>query len=109
MDNIKKMIEIAGGAERLWPHVKTHKMKKMIQIQMEMGITKFKGATIAEAEMSAECGASDVLLAYPLIGPNIGRFLELQKAYPKTRFWAIGDDLDQISHFKQTILMEKVD
>ena len=29
-ENTRKTIEIAGGAERLWPHVKSHKMKKMI-------------------------------------------------------------------------------
>lgn len=26
--NTRKTIEIAGGAERLWPHVKSHKMKR---------------------------------------------------------------------------------
>ena len=36
--NTRKTIEIAGGAERLWPHVKSHKMKKMIEMQKAMGI-----------------------------------------------------------------------
>lgn len=48
--------------------------------------------------MVAECGATDALIAYPLIGPNIRRFFELQKSYPNTRFWAIGDDLKQAEY-----------
>ena len=34
------------------------------------GIRKFKCATIAEAEMLAQCGAPDVLLAYQPLGPQ---------------------------------------
>ena len=30
--NTRKTIEIAGGAERLWPNVKSQKMKKMIEM-----------------------------------------------------------------------------
>ena len=28
--NIESMIRISGGVERLWPHIKTHKMSKII-------------------------------------------------------------------------------
>lgn len=95
-ENIEKMIKIAGGSERLWPHVKSHKMASLVSMQIGMGITKFKCATIAEAEMAAECGASKLILAYPLIGPNISRFLKLMKAFPKTEFYAIGDDYESL-------------
>lgn len=97
IQNTRLAIEMAGGAQRLWPHVKSHKMKKMVKLQLEMGIRRFKCATIAEAEMTAAAGADHVLLAYPLIGPNLKRFLELIKAFPNTRFWAIGDDFEQLS------------
>ena len=94
--NLEKMTEIAGGAHRLWPHVKTHKMEALIRLQMRHGITKFKCATMAEARMCAREGAERVLVAYPLLGPNIGRFLELKKAFPGTEFLAIGDDTNCI-------------
>jgi len=48
-DNIVRMITAAGGAERLRPHVKTHKMPDVIRMEIERCITKFKVATIAEA------------------------------------------------------------
>ena len=28
--NVDKILEIAGGPEKLWPHMKTHKMEKML-------------------------------------------------------------------------------
>ena len=62
-ENIAKMIRIAGGVERLRPHMKTHKLPELIQKQIALGIHKFKCATVAEAEMVAGCDARDVLLA----------------------------------------------
>ena len=53
MPNLK-MIAHAGGAHRLWPHLKTHKMEAVLRIHMELGISRFKCATIAEAEMAAQ-------------------------------------------------------
>ena len=60
IENIKKAIRIAGSDKRLWPHVKSHKTAEMVKLQMEMGIERFKCATIAEAEMVADCGAGDI-------------------------------------------------
>ena len=40
--NIKKMIEISGDNDRLWPHIKTHKMSEVIKLQIKYGIKKFK-------------------------------------------------------------------
>ena len=94
--NIQKMIAIAGGADRLWPHIKTHKMAQVVQMQLEAGIDRFKCATIAEAEMAAQAGAKRITLAYPLVGPNIRRFAALQQAFPQVEFFAIGDDTQQI-------------
>ena len=45
-ENTRQTIQIAGDAGRLWPHVKSHKMKAMIAMQMEMGIRRFKCATL---------------------------------------------------------------
>lgn len=84
--NLDAMIEMAGDASRLRPHVKTHKMGALIDLQVSKGITKYKCATIAEAEMCAIHGAKDILLAYPLTGPQVQRYLQLMKQYPNTVF-----------------------
>ena len=96
------MIDIAGGTARLWPHIKTHKMAEVVQMQIEAGIDRFKCATIAEAEMAAKAGAKHLTLAYPLVGPNIKRFAALQAAFPEVEFFAIGDDTEQIRKLGQT-------
>lgn len=90
--NLLKMIETARGADRLRPHVKTHKMADVVQMSIAEGIAKFKCATIAEAEMVAASGGADVLLAYPLVGPNVKRFARLAFAYPETTMRAVVDD-----------------
>ena len=91
--NIKRMIEIAGDVNRLRPHVKTYKNAEIIRMQQAYGIHKFKCATIAEAELLAQCMAEDVLIAMQLVGQNVTRFYELVKTYPETRFSTLVDDL----------------
>jgi D-serine deaminase-like pyridoxal phosphate-dependent protein len=91
-ENIRRMIALAGGASRLRPHIKTHKMPDLIKMQLRLGLTKFKCATIAEAEMTAACGAPDVLLGYQPVGPNAVRMLQLVRQYPETKFTAVADD-----------------
>jgi len=91
--NIAKAIEMVdGNPTRLRPHIKTHKTKEVNDLLLEAGITKFKCATIAEAELLALSNAPDVLLSMQLIGPNISRFLQLKEAYPATQFSSIVDD-----------------
>jgi D-serine deaminase-like pyridoxal phosphate-dependent protein len=108
-ENIKKAVSMAGNADRLWPHVKTHKMEAMIRLQQSYGIRRFKCATIAEAEMTARCGAEHILLSYPLVGPAIARFIRLRELYVSSGFYAIGDDLDQLSLLGQAVLAAKQD
>jgi D-serine deaminase-like pyridoxal phosphate-dependent protein len=89
--NLARVIEMAGGPERLRPHVKTHKTREIVQMEMDAGITRQKCATIAEAEMLADCGVADVLLAYNLVGPNCARMAKLARAYPRCRFAVLAD------------------
>jgi D-serine deaminase-like pyridoxal phosphate-dependent protein len=91
-ENLRRMIALAGGLDRLRPHVKTHKMPQIIRMQLDAGVTRFKVATIAEAEMVADCGAPDILLAYQPVGPNARRLARLVATYPATRFSTIVDD-----------------
>jgi D-serine deaminase-like pyridoxal phosphate-dependent protein len=91
-DNIRDMVAVAGSVERLRPHVKTHKLPEIVRRQRVLGIEKYKCATIAEAEMLAECGSRDVLLAYQPVGPNINRLWQLAARYRQTTFSALVDD-----------------
>jgi D-serine deaminase-like pyridoxal phosphate-dependent protein len=90
--NLHTMLAIAGSPARLRPHVKTHKLGWLVQRQIELGITSFKCATIAEAEMCAQAGAPDVLIAFQLVGPNIARLLTLREKFPRTKFSSVVDE-----------------
>ena len=89
--NIHRMVEMADGPQRLRPHVKTHKTREIVRLELEAGITRHKCATLAEAEMLADCGAPDVLLAYLLVGPNCARMARLVEAFPGCRWSVLGD------------------
>ena len=91
-ENLRRMLAISQGPSRLRPHLKTHKMGELVQLQLALGITKFKCATIAEAEMAADAGAPDVLLAYQPVGPNVRLATELVMRFPQTRFAVVADD-----------------
>ncbi|MEM1260130.1 MAG: D-TA family PLP-dependent enzyme, partial [Bacteroidota bacterium] len=90
--NIQEMLRIAGGPRRLRPHVKTYKMAEVIQMQLKHGIHKFKCATIAEAELLANTGAKDILLAMQPVGPNISRLFNLIAQYPEVAFSCLVDN-----------------
>jgi D-serine deaminase-like pyridoxal phosphate-dependent protein len=92
--NIAEMIRMAGDVNRLRPHIKTHKTAEGIRLMMDAGISKFKCATIAEAELLAMTGAKDILLAHQPVGPRIERLQQLTIQFPHTEFSTITDHLD---------------
>ena len=91
--NIKLAIDMIGDVDRLRPHIKTNKSPDVAKLMLNAGITKFKCATIAEAEMLAQCNAPDVLLAYQPLGPKLNRFISLIKKYPTTKFSCLTDNI----------------
>ncbi|HMR18730.1 MAG TPA: alanine racemase, partial [Sphingobacterium sp.] len=92
--NIEVLKSMIDDPHRLRPHVKTHKTKEILQLQLDAGIRKFKCATIAEAEMLGQGGAPDVLLAYPMYGPKVYRFIALIEKYEQTKYAALVDNVD---------------
>ena len=77
-ENLSRMMEQVNGDEsRIRPHVKTHKMSRLIEMQLEVGIEQYKVATLAEASMVAGAGAKDILIAYPMVGPNLRLLVKL--------------------------------
>lgn len=92
-NNINVLKGMVDKTARLRPHVKTHKSMEAANLMLAAGISKFKCATIAEAEMLAMCKAPDVLLAYQPVGPKLKRFIGLILNYPKTKFTCLVDNV----------------
>jgi len=105
--NIETMIASVGGnPKRLFPHVKTYKMREIVQMQLTAGIDRFKCATISEMEMAITAGAKNVLIAYQMTGPKIGRLLNLAKKFPKATIASLVDNLDSAKALATTFAKE---
>ena len=106
-ENIAQAIALAGGAASLRPHVKTNKIAEVCSLMLGAGITNFKCATIAEAEMLGIIKAPDVLLAHQPVGPKAARLLELVKHFPATHFSCIIDNLETATAISELFASEK--
>jgi D-serine deaminase-like pyridoxal phosphate-dependent protein len=102
--NLANLVARVGNPERLRPHVKTHKTREIARMELEAGITKQKCATIAEAEMLAQCGVPDVLLSYPIVGPNCRRLAQLVRKFPASRFSTLFDHADGLAQLSQAFV-----
>ncbi len=91
-ENIRSIGEMLGGYERLRPHIKTHKMSRVAQMEMDAGIDKFKCATPKEAAMLAAIGVSDILISYPIVGAAVKRVVCLKQSHPHLKLSVIADD-----------------
>jgi len=89
--NINSIIAMKDVAQ-LRPHIKTNKIAEVCAMMLAKGITKFKCATIAEAEMLGMIKAPDVLLAYQPTPTKAKRFVQLVQQYPATHFSCLIDD-----------------
>ncbi|GAT88261.1 D-serine deaminase-like pyridoxal phosphate-dependent protein [Paenarthrobacter nicotinovorans] len=74
----------------LRPHVKTHKLPQIAEMQLAAGAVGVTVATLGEAEVFAEHGARDIFIAYPLwVGPRQAE--RLRRLATKARV-AVGVD-----------------
>lgn len=74
--NIRVMQEgVSAGGARLRPHVKTHKIPEIARMQEAAGGHGIAVAKVAEAEVFAQAGLTDIVVAYPVVGPEKWRRL----------------------------------
>lgn len=101
--NLDRMLAIAGGDPTLLrPHLKTHKCAEILARQLDRGIRAVKCATLTEAALAASAGVPDVLISYPLVGPNLELFARLLSRWPETRFSALVDSAAGLEAFART-------
>ena len=102
--NIAATIKIAGGdPNRLRPHIKTAKLLRVVRRYVESGILQCKCATTLELSVACEAGMRDVLVAYPMVGANAHRVLELSARYPSATMSVLVDHPKQIQEWDPSI------
>jgi D-serine deaminase-like pyridoxal phosphate-dependent protein len=79
--NLARMAKLAADHNvKLRPHAKTHKSAYMAQRQMAHGAVGLTCATFTEAEVFANAGVDDLLIAHPPVGrPKLERLAALAK------------------------------
>src|SRR2546427_2169492 len=77
--NLARMAKLAADNHvKLRPHAKTHKSAYMAQRQMAHGAVGLTCATFTEAEVFADAGVDDLLIAHPPVGrPKLERLAAL--------------------------------
>lgn len=69
--NVRRMQGVADAAGvKLRPHTKTHKSSFFARMQVEAGASGLTCAKLGEAEVLADAGFDDLLIAFPLIGAH---------------------------------------
>lgn len=83
--NIELMAEVAREAGvKLRPHTKTHKTPFIAHLQLAAGASGICVAKVTEAEIMAQAGITDILVAYPLVSPEkVQRLLRLAYWVPR--------------------------
>ncbi|HKQ72839.1 MAG TPA: D-TA family PLP-dependent enzyme [Blastocatellia bacterium] len=95
--NIEATLRVMGGdADRWRPHVKTSKLGFIMRRLAERGVTNVKCATTLELQTAAEAGATDILVAYSMLGANARRVRELAEAAPDKRISALVENPEQV-------------
>lgn len=102
--NIAHYLELVGSARRARPHIKTARTPWAIDRLRDAGITRIKASTHLEAGLALEAGMSDVLLAYPALGPQLEAMGALADRYPDRVVSVLVDDPRVLAHWPSSRL-----
>ena len=95
--NLERTLALLEGDGSRWRvHIKTAKLGYALRMLVERGIRNFKCATTLELLTACECGAEDVLFAYPSMGANARRVQELAAQFPRVRVSVLAENEEQV-------------
>lgn len=99
--NLERTLALLDGDGGRWRvHIKTAKLGYTLGMMAERGIRNFKCATTLELLTACECGAEDVLFAYPAMGANARRVQELAEQFRRVRVSVLVENDDQIRQWR---------
>jgi D-serine deaminase-like pyridoxal phosphate-dependent protein len=99
--NIERTLALLGGDGDRWRvHIKTAKLGYTLLMLVERGVRNFKCATTLELLVACQCGAADVLVAYPVIGANARRVREIAEQFPQVRISVLVESPEQLQQWR---------
>ena len=89
----------------LRPHIKTHKLPSMAQLQIAAGAVGITCQKIGEAEVMADAGIQDIFITYNIIGDSkLARLVELAR---RCKLSVVADNIQVIEGLAQAFSQEK--
>jgi D-serine deaminase-like pyridoxal phosphate-dependent protein len=99
--NIEATIQAMNGDANRWrPHVKTAKCSEVVRRLIAHGVKQFKCATTLELLTTCEAGSNDVLVAYPMVGANAARVLEIAEKHPAVAISVLAENAQQVEQWR---------
>jgi D-serine deaminase-like pyridoxal phosphate-dependent protein len=99
--NIHATVQAMNGDANRWrPHVKTAKTGEIVRRLIANGVKQFKCATTLELLSTCEAGARDVLVAYPMVGANARRLLEIAGTYRGAAISVLAENAEQVQQWR---------
>ncbi|HKC70666.1 MAG TPA: D-TA family PLP-dependent enzyme [Terriglobales bacterium] len=101
VSNLERTLALLEEDASRWRvHIKTAKLAYTLRLLVERGISNFKCATTLELLTACECGAKDVLFAYPSMGANARRVQELAEQFPGVRVSVLAENEEQVRQWR---------
>ena len=99
--NIAATLRLLGGDPDRWrPHLKTAKLGLIMRTIREQGVAQAKCSTTLELETACEAGFQDLLLAYPVTGPQVGVVKRIASAHPATSISVLVEDAAMVAPWR---------
>jgi D-serine deaminase-like pyridoxal phosphate-dependent protein len=101
--NIERTLGLLGGDPDRWrPHIKTAKLALTLGMLVKRGVKNFKCATTLELLIACQTGAADVLVAFPVVGANARRVVEIAKQFPHVRISVLVENEGQVQQWRES-------
>lgn len=92
--NLRRMADYARAHRlALRPHIKTHKVPELALRQLALGAVGITSAKVTEAQVMAQAGIEDILIAYPLYGEL--KWKRLRELAERARVTVATDSAEQ--------------
>jgi len=100
-ENIAATLRLLGGGPNRWrPHLKTAKLALVMRTIREHGVSHAKCSTTLELETACAGGFADVLLAYPITGPQVDVVKRIAGRYPGTDISVLVEDAAMVAPWR---------
>lgn len=99
--NIAATIRLLGGDPGRWrPHLKTAKLALTMRRIREAGVAQAKCSTTLELATACDEGFVDVLLAYPVTGPQVDTVKQIAAAHPSVAISVLVEDAAMVDAWR---------